>query len=103
VVRVPAVLSIGIDGKLKAYAGPALTLGAPRLGGRAYESSGGLLATAGVEYAMIRFRLAGFSLALSAELEYDRYLAGPGERSSFGLDAEARVRAGLGLSVRWGI
>jgi probable lipoprotein NlpC len=103
VVRVPAVLSIGIDGKLKAYFGPALTLGSPRLDGRAYEPSGGLLATAGVEYTMIRFRLAGLSLALAAELEYDRYLAGPGERPSFGLDAEARVRAGLALGVRWGI
>jgi probable lipoprotein NlpC len=103
VVRVPAVLSIGIDGKLKAFVGPALTLGSPCLDGRAYVPSGGLLATAGIEYTMTRFRLAGLSLALSAELEYDRYLAGPGERSSLGLDAEARVRAGLGLSVRWGI
>jgi probable lipoprotein NlpC len=103
VLRVPAVLSIGIDGRLKAYAGPALTLGAPSLDGRAYESSGGLLATAGIEYTMVRFRLAGQSLALAAELEYDRYLAGPGELPSFGLDAEARIRAGLALSLRWGI
>lgn len=103
VVRVPAVLSIGIDGRLKAYVGPALTLGSPRLDGRSYEPSGGLLATAGIEYTMTRFRLAGLSLALAAELEYDRYLSGPGERPSLGLDAEARVRAGLGLSVRWGV
>jgi probable lipoprotein NlpC len=103
IVRVPAVLSLGIDRRLKAYAGPAITLGSPRLDGRAYESSGGLLATAGIEYTMLRFRVAGISFVLAAELEYDRYLAGAGEDPSFGLDAEARIRAGIGLGVRWGI
>jgi probable lipoprotein NlpC len=103
VLRVPAVLSIDIDRKLKAYVGPALTLGSPSLDGRAYEPSGGLLATAGIEYTMFRFRVAGLSFGLAAELEYDRYLAGSGEGTSVGLDAEARLRAGLGLSLRWGI
>jgi len=103
VVRVPAVLSLGIDRRLKAYAGPALTFGTPLLAGRAYESSGGLLATAGIEYTMLRFRVAGISFGLAAELEYDRYLAGAGERPSFGLDAQARIRAGIGLGLRWGI
>jgi hypothetical protein len=103
VVRVPAVLSIGIDRRLKAYAGPAITLGSPRLDGRAYEPSGGLLATAGIEYTMLRFRIAGLSFGLTAELEYDRYVAGSGDGSSVGLDAAARIRAGIGLGLRWGI
>jgi cell wall-associated NlpC family hydrolase len=102
VVRVPAVLSIGIDRRLKAYAGPAITLGTPSLDGRAYEPSGGLLAIAGIEYTMLRFRIAGLSFGLTAELEYDRYVAGAGEGSSVGLDAAACVRAGIGLGVRWG-
>jgi len=103
VVRVPAVLSIAIDRRIKAYIGPALTLGSPSLDGRAYEPSGGLLATAGIEYTMLRFRVAGLSFGLAAELEYDRYLASPEEPASVGLDVEARVRAGFALSLRWGI
>ncbi len=103
VLRLPAVLAIDIDRKLKAYAGPALTIGRPSLDGREYLPSGGFLATAGLEYTFHRFRLAGLSFGLAAELEYDRYLAGPGEPNSVGLDAEMRLRAGLGLSVRWGI
>ncbi len=103
VLRVPAVLAIDIDRRLKAYAGPALTIGSPSLGDRAYLPSGGFLATAGIEYTFHRFRLAGLSFGLSAELEYDRYLPGPDEPNSVGLDAEMRLRAGLGLSVRWGV
>jgi probable lipoprotein NlpC len=103
VLRVPAVLALGIDRRLKAYAGPALTLGSPSLDGRAYEPSGGFLATAGVEYTLLRFRVAGLSFGLAAELEYDRYLSGAGERTDWGRDAEACVRAGLGLGLRWGI
>jgi len=103
VLRLPAVLAIDIDRKLKAYAGPALTIGRPSLDGREYLPSGGFLATAGLEYTFYRFRLAGLSFGLAAEIEYDRYLPGPEEPNSVGLDAEVRLRAGLGLSVRWGV
>jgi probable lipoprotein NlpC len=103
VLRIPAVVSLAIDRRLKLFAGPALTIGSPNLDGRMYEPSGGWLATAGLEYTFHRFRIAGLSFALGAEIEYDRYVAAEGETTSVGLDAEARLRAGLCLSLRWGI
>jgi probable lipoprotein NlpC len=103
VLRIPVVASLAIDRRLKFFAGPALTIGSPNLDGRAYEPSGGWLATAGLEYTLHRFRIAGLSFALGAELEYDRYIAAEGETTSVGLDAEARLRAGLSLTLRWGI
>lgn len=103
VLRIPAVVAIDVDRRLKAYVGPALTIGRPNLEGREYVASGGFLAAAGLEYTFYRFRLAGLSFGLAAELEYDRYLPLPDEPTSVGLDAEMRLRAGLSLSLRWGI
>lgn len=100
--RVPAVLSLGFDKKLKIFAGPALTLGSPNLGGgRAYEAQGGLLATAGIEFTPLRFRAAGLDLGLSGELVYNRYVAKDGP--DLVKDGAACLRIGMGLSVRWGI
>jgi probable lipoprotein NlpC len=100
--RLPAVLALGFDKKLKLFAGPALTLGSPSLdGSRAYEAQGGLLATAGIEFTPLRFRAAGLDFGLSGELVYNRYVSPEG--TDVLKDGAACLRAGLDLSVRWGI
>jgi probable lipoprotein NlpC len=100
--RLPAVLALGFDKKLKVFAGPALTLGSPNLdGGRAYEAQGGWLATTGVEFTPLRFRASGLDLGLSGELVYNRYVSQEGP--DVFKDGAACLRMGLGLSVRWGI
>jgi probable lipoprotein NlpC len=100
--RLPAVLALGFDNKLKVFAGPALTLGSPNLHGeRAYEAQGGLLATAGIEFTPLRFRAAGLDFGLSGELVYNRYV--PTGAPDFLEDEAACLRVGLDLSVRWGI
>jgi probable lipoprotein NlpC len=100
--RLPAVLALGLDKKLKVFAGPALTLGSPSLHGkRAYEAQGGLLATAGIEFTPLRFRAAGLDFGLSGELVYNRYV--PTGAPDFLEDEAACLRVGLGLSVRWSI
>jgi probable lipoprotein NlpC len=102
VVRLPAVLALGIDRRLKAFAGPALTLGSPNLGGaRGYEAQGGILATAGLEYTLFRFRVGGLDLGISGELVYNRYV--PDSSADLARDAAARIRAGIGLSLHRGI
>lgn len=102
IFRLPAVLSLGFDKKLKVYAGPALTLGAPSLdGSRAYEAQGGFLATAGVEFTPIRFRAAGLDFGLGAELVYNRYV--PAASADIAKDGDACLRAGISLSLRKGI
>jgi probable lipoprotein NlpC len=100
--RFPVVLALGVDKRLKVFAGPALTLGSPDLGGtRSYEAQGGLLATAGIEYTPLRFRVGGMDLGLTGELVYNRYVSAA--TSDLAKDAAARIRAGIGLSMRWGI
>jgi probable lipoprotein NlpC len=100
--RLPAVLSIGIDRRIKLFAGPALTVGSPKLdGSRAYEAQGGFLATAGLEYTPLRFRAAGLEFGLTGELVYNRYVSDAA--ADLAKDMAARIRAGVGLSLRWGI
>jgi probable lipoprotein NlpC len=100
--RLPAVLALGIDKRLKVFAGPSLTVGSPSFNGsRIYEAQGGILATAGVEFTPYRFRIAGMNLGLTGELVYNRYVSGDGP--DLAKDFAARLRAGLGLSMRWGI
>lgn len=102
--RLPLVLTIGIDQHLKLFAGPAVTLGSPNLGGaRQYEASGGLLATAGIEYTPFRFHVSGLDLGLTGELVYNRYVAAAGVAADSGKDVAAGISAGLGISLRWGI
>lgn len=99
--RLPAVLAIGFDKRLKAFAGPALTLGSPSLGDRGYEAAGGLLATAGLEFTPFRFHAAGLDFGLTGELVYNRYVSDEGDAP--GKDATAGIRAGIGVSIRWGM
>lgn len=102
--RLPAVLAIGIDKRLKIYAGPALTLGSPNLEGtRAYEASGGLIATAGIDYTLFLFRLSALDVGLRGEVAYDRYIPAPGLAADFGKDFAAAFSAGLGLSIGFGM
>jgi probable lipoprotein NlpC len=101
-VRLPAVLALGLDRRLKLFAGPAITLGSPSLGGtRSYRASGGLLATMGVEFTPFRFRLSGLDAGLTGELVYNRYVSEAG--ADLDADAVAGIRAGIGFSARLGI
>jgi probable lipoprotein NlpC len=101
-LRVPAVLSLDLERRLKIFAGPALTFGAPNLGGaRGYEASGGLLATAGVEYTFSRFRVAGMDAGIAGNLEYNRYVSDA--PADLWKDAAAQITAGIGFSLRWGL
>ena len=100
-------MTLAFDKSLSAFAGPALTLGSPRLDWdgslRAYEAAGGLLATAGLVWTPIRFRAVGQDWGLYGELVYDRYVPSSGEPASFDADFAARVHAGIGLRLRMGI
>lgn len=101
-LRIPAVLALGFDKRLKVFAGPALTIGSPNLGGsRGYNAQGGILATAGVEFTPVRFRVGGKNLGLTGELVYNCYV--PEAGSDFAKDSAAQISAGLALSMRWGI
>jgi probable lipoprotein NlpC len=100
--RLPAVLALGIDRRLKVFAGPALTFGTPKLSGsREYEAGGGILATAGIEFTPFTFRVGSMKLGLTGELVYNRYVALAS--ADLAQDAAARIRAGVALSARWGI
>jgi probable lipoprotein NlpC len=100
--RLPLVLAVGIDRRLKVFAGPAVTFGSPDLGGnRGYEPQGGLLATAGVEYTFLRFRIGDLEAGIAGELVYNRYV--PEAPADIASDSAARLRAGLGLSLRTGM
>jgi hypothetical protein len=105
--RLPLVMTLAFDKSFSAFAGPALTLGSPRLDWdgslRAYEAAGGLLATAGLVWTPLRFRAVGRDWGLYGELVYDRYVPASGEPVSFDADFAARVHAGIGLRLRMGI
>lgn len=105
--RLPLVLSVGLDRSLRVFAGPALTLGSPRLAGaagaaaRSYHAEGGLLATAGITWTPLRFSAAGLDWGLYAEVVYNRYVADAGQGADALADLRARVRAGAGIGARF--
>lgn len=103
VFRLPATLSIGLDKRLRFFAGPALTLGTPTLDERDYEAAGGVAATAGVAWTPFSFRVGAFDLGLVGELAYNRYVAVEGQGDDTGADLAASLRVGLGFRLRWGI
>ncbi len=109
--RLPLVLTVGLDRSLRVFAGPALTIGSPRLEpaagtgagtARAYHAEGGLLATAGITWTPLRFSAGGLDWGLYAEVVYNRYVADAGQAVDAVADLRARVRAGAGISARFG-
>jgi probable lipoprotein NlpC len=103
VFRLPATLSVGVDKRLRFFAGPALTFGRPALGARAYEAGGGIAATAGLAWTPFSIRVGSFGLGLTGELAYNRYIAADGQGVDTGADLAACLRVGCGLRLRWGI
>lgn len=103
--RIPLVLTFALDRELCFFAGPALTIGSPVLdwnsAGRVYSAGGGLLASAGVIWTPLRFRLFGQDFGVFAQFEYDRYIAGFDEAENSWADLDARIRGGVGLRMRW--
>lgn len=99
VFRLPAALSVGLDRKLRFFAGPALTLGDPELEGKAYEAGGGCAATAGISWVPFSFRVGSATLGVCGELVYNRYLDETGAAAPLG----ACLRVGIGMRIRTGI
>lgn len=104
VVRIPLQISVGLDRRLRFFAGPSLTLGTPTLavarGSRGYEPSGGLIANAGLAWAPLEFRMGGSTWRLVCELSYDRYVTKGIVIDDAGSDAVARIHAGLFVETR---
>jgi probable lipoprotein NlpC len=104
--RLPLVMTLSFDRQFSVFAGPALTLGSPRLdwegSARDYEAQGGFLATAGLVWTPLRFRAAGRDWGIYGELVYDRYVP-TGEAANAGADLAAQLHAGFGLRLRMGI
>ncbi|HET7839069.1 MAG TPA: NlpC/P60 family protein, partial [Rectinemataceae bacterium] len=102
VLRLPAVLSIAPGKDLRFFAGPALTLGRPTQGSgsgaETYRAEGGLLATAGLVWTPLRFKLAGRDAGIYGQLVYNRYV----DETGVAADPGAVLSAGFGISFRWG-
>jgi probable lipoprotein NlpC len=100
ILRLPLVLTLNIDRRLRLFAGPALTLGQPSLatdkGSRSYAAEGGYLATIGLVWTPTSFRVGGDSLAPYLDLVYDRLVPTDG----LGGGGTAAFHAGAGISIR---
>ena len=104
VFRLPFQLSIGIDRHLRFFAGPAFTLGQPRLltatGERSYEASGGILGSAGIAWAPFDFKMGGNDWRLVGFIDWNRYVASAGQAADTQSDLSASLRVGIYLESR---
>ena len=104
VLRLPFQLSFGIDRHLRFFAGPAWTLGEPKLrvstGTRNYEAAGGILGSAGVAWAPFEFKMGQGVWRLVGTLDWNRYVATTGQPADTQSDLAASLRFGLYLETR---
>lgn len=104
VFRVPVQLSLGIDRHLRFYAGPAFTLGQPKLtsaaGTRSYEAAGGVLGSAGLAWAPFEFKVGSGDWRLVGTIEWDRYVAAAGQVADTESDLAASLQIGLYVESR---
>lgn len=104
VFRLPIQLSLAIDRHLRFYAGPALTLGEPRLYGstaaRSYEAGGGILGSAGLAWSPFSFRAGNEDWHLVGTLDWNRYVAASGQSADTQADLAASLRIGIYLETR---
>ena len=104
VFRLPLQFSFGIDRHLRFFAGPAWTLGEPRLrvstGTRIYEAGGGILGSAGLAWAPFEFKMGQGDWRLVGILDWNRYVAVAGQGADTQSDLAASLRFGLYLESR---
>lgn len=107
VFRLPLTLSFGIGDEFRFFVGPALVLGDPVLerdgAGRDYAASGGLLATGGVLWMPVSFRLGPTRVSPFGEIAWQRYEPDADEADDFAADLAANFRVSAGVRVRWGL
>jgi len=106
-VRFPLELVIGQISGFSIFAGPALTIGSPRLaasetGGveRVYEPVSAWIASAGIRWSPILFHPGSSAAGIFAEVRFDRYLPQAGQPEDLPADRRAAVSVGIGLRLR---
>ena len=104
VTRVPALVTLSPDKRLKVFAGPALCFGTPilREGGseREYEAAGGFLGVVGISWKPVSFKVGKLRLGFVGEIAYEGYLDVSGLAPDGLADAAARLRIGFGVEIR---
>ncbi len=106
-LRLPLELAIGQNVGFSLFAGPAFTLGRPRLlatdssPARAYEAPLSWIGTAGLRWAAPMIRSGASGLGLFFELRFNRYLPLDGLPENLAADRNATISLGLGLRYRW--
>jgi len=103
-VRLPLELSLGQVSGFSLSAGPALTIGTPRLDTvqpeRLYEAVPALVAGAGLRWSPLIFRSGASGAGLFAELRVDRYLPIISQGEDLAADRRATISLSLGLRYR---
>lgn len=107
IARLPLELLLGQNTGFAIFAGPALTLGSPRLlasetgsTDRSYEAAGGWIASAGIRWSPIFIRSGASGAGIFAELRFDHYLPAPGQPADLASDRKAALSLAIGLRYR---
>lgn len=106
IARVPLELVVGQSSGLVLFAGPALTIGSPRLtcgdgeADRNYGAVTSWLATAGLRWSPLFLGSSPTRGGIYVELRYDRYALGTGQTSDTADDVRAAITLGVGLRFR---
>ena len=107
IMRLPVELLVGQTSGVAIFAGPALTLGSPRLlaietgsTDRSYEAIGGWIASAGIRWSPILIRSGASGAGFFAELRFDHYLPAPGQPENLASDRRAALSIAIGLRYR---
>jgi probable lipoprotein NlpC len=107
VFRMPFTLSLGFDEKLRVFAGPAFTLGDPKLnlgtGKRPYAGGTSWFGAAGVTVAPFSFPVHTGKLDLYGELAWQSYYGAPGTEPNWNADMSAGIRLSTGIRYTWDI
>lgn len=107
IARFPLELLLGQNTGFAIFAGPALTLGSPRIlaaetgsTDRAYEAASGWIASAGIRWSPLLIRSGASGAGLFAELRFDHYLPAPDQPADLTSDRKAALSFALGLRFR---
>jgi probable lipoprotein NlpC len=107
VFRMPFTLSLGFDDKLRVFAGPAFSLGDPKLnigtGNRPYAGGTSWFGAAGVTVAPFSFPVHTGRLDLYGELAWQSYYGAPGTEPNWNADMSAGIRFSTGVRYTWDI
>lgn len=107
VARIPLELVLGQNSGFSIFAGPALTLGSPRIpaaetgsADRSYEAIGGWIASAGLRWSPLVLRSGASVSGPFAEIRFDRFLPIPGQAEDVAADRRATITFAIGLRFR---